>query len=129
MIYVVDAHPLVWLLQGDSRLPSGAMAILRSGDCAVIVPSIVIAEIWHLFNRRRIRISPQDIRSRILSASNCSVYPLDETVLDLLPKGLDIHDAIIVATAQVCRDVLGQPAQLITGDRKITESGLIDVLW
>ena len=129
MIYVVDTHAVVWHLEEDARLSRRAASVLSSSDCRIVVPSIVIAEVWHLFNRKRIEISPREVRSRILTASNCSVYPLDEAVIDLLPPGLDIHDAIIVATALLARDLLGEPTQLITADRKITESGLIDVLW
>jgi predicted nucleic acid-binding protein len=129
VIHVVDTHPLVWHLEGNPSLSAQAAAVLSSGACDIVIPSIVLAEVWHLHQRKRIKTSPQDIRSRILSAANCSVYPLDEAVLDMLPAGLDIHDAVIVGTALVYRDVLKQPTQLITCDRMITESRLIDVLW
>ena len=129
MNYVVDTHPLVWHLEGNPRLPRRVADVLAARIHGIVVPSIVIAEAWYLYNRQRIVISPQELQSRILSAANCSVHPLDETVIDLLPAGLEIHDAIIVATALVSRDVLGQPTQLITGDKKITESKLIEVLW
>ncbi len=46
-----------------------------------------------------------------------------------MPAGLDIHDGIIVATALLFRDVLQQPTSLITRDRPITESGLVEVVW
>lgn len=129
MIYVIDTHPLVWHLESNPKLSARAAAVLSSAIANFVVPSIVMAEVWYLYQHKRIRTSPEDIRSRILSATNCSVYPLDEAVLELLPAGLDIHDAIIVGTAAVYRDVLKQPTQLITRDQTITDSKLIDVLW
>lgn len=88
-----------------------------------------MAEVWYLYQRKRIKTSPTDIRAQILSAVNCSVYPLDEAVLELLPPGLEMHDAIIVATSLVYRDVIQRPTQLITRDKMITDSGLIEVMW
>jgi predicted nucleic acid-binding protein len=129
MIYVLDTHPLVWHLENHPNLPTRVSAILSSGDSEIVIPSIVLAEVWYLYQRRRIKTSPADIRSRILSAVNCSVYPLDEAVLELLPPGLDIHDAIIVSTSLVYRNVIQRPTQLITRDQAITDSRLIDVLW
>ncbi len=129
MIYVLDTHPLVWHLESNPRLPSRVADILSSADAEIVIPSIVLAEIWHLYQRKRIRTSPADIRSRVLSAANCSLYPLDEAVLDLLPTGLEIHDAIVVGTSLVYRDVIQRPTQLITRDQAITDSRLIDILW
>jgi len=94
-----------------------------------VIPTIVLAETWHLYHRKRIRTSPDEVRLRVLSASNCLIYPLDEAVLELFPPNLDIHDAIIVATARVYRELLKQPVRLITCDRMITESRLVETVW
>ena len=42
---------------------------------------------------------------------------------------LDIHDAIIVATAKVFRDVLGEEVRIITKNAQIAASGLIPIVW
>jgi hypothetical protein len=42
---------------------------------------------------------------------------------------LNIHDAMIVGTAVMCREVLGERVVLITKDGEITASGLVDVVW
>ena len=129
MIYVIDTHALVWHLESNPKLSARGAAVLASAASEFVIPSIVMAEVWYLYQKKRIKTSLQDIRARILSAANCSVYPLDEAVLEMLPTGLDIHDAVIVGTALVYRDVLKQATQLITCDRTITDSKLIDVLW
>jgi hypothetical protein len=46
----------------------------------------------------------------------------------LLPTTLNIHDAIIVGTALVHRDLLGEQVALITRDPEITASGLVPVV-
>jgi predicted nucleic acid-binding protein len=102
---------------------------LSSADSEIVIPSIVLVEVWHLFHRKRIKTSPADVRSQILSASNCSIYPLDEAVIESLPAGLEIHDAIIIGTALVYRDIVRRSTQLITQDKAIINSGLIDIIW
>ena len=42
---------------------------------------------------------------------------------------LDIHDAIIVATALVFREVLGRETSVITRDAAIRNSRLVRVVW
>jgi len=54
---------------------------------------------------------------------------LDELVVSRLPTQLRIHDAIIVATGLVFRDVLNEPTALITQDSRIVASGLIETVW
>jgi len=129
MIHVLDTHPLVWHLEGNPRLSRIVQQILSAPETQLVIPSIVLAEMWHLYHRKRIRTSPDEVRSRVLSASNCLVYPLDEAVLELFPPDLDIHDAIIVATTRVYWEVLKQPVRLITCDRMITESKLVQTVW
>jgi hypothetical protein len=50
-------------------------------------------------------------------------------IVDRLPTTLNIHDAIIVATALIYRDVLGESVALITRDAEIIASGLVPVHW
>jgi hypothetical protein len=46
-----------------------------------------------------------------------------------LPIELDIHDAVIVATALVFRDVLGKDVALITKDARIRQSNVVKTVW
>jgi len=40
-----------------------------------------------------------------------------------------MHDGIIVATAMVFRDPLGEEIRLITRDKDIRDSGLVETVW
>ena len=69
------------------------------------------------------------VQQRLVAASNCVLYPLDEQVALRIPTGLNIHDAIIVATALVYRDILQESVTVITKNGEITHSGLIETVW
>jgi PIN domain nuclease of toxin-antitoxin system len=129
MTYVVDTHTLVWFLENSPRLGMTAQNALSDTAAQVVVPTIVLAEITFLYARHRIAIDLPHVLAHIASAANCLVYPLDGTVVERLPTSLNIHDAIIVATALVFRDVLSERTAVVTKDADITASGLVDVLW
>jgi PIN domain nuclease of toxin-antitoxin system len=129
LILVLDTHPIVWFLEASSRLSSKAQQAITDPSSQVIIPSIVLAEITYLYDRKRIATPASEIRTRLIAANNVVVYPLDEQVVDKLPTALDIHDGIIVATALLYRDVLHQEVAVVTKDEMIAASGLINVIW
>ena len=94
-----------------------------------MIPTIVLAEITFLYARHRIAIDLPNVLDYVSSAANCVVYPLDGAVIERLPTILNIHDAIIVATALMFRDVLSERTPVITKDADITAASLVDVLW
>ena len=129
MIHVADTHALVWFLEGSDRLSAVARQAMQSPDTDIVIPSIVLAEIVFLHGRRRIGINLTTVLEHVSRTDNCTIYPLDETVVERLPIELDIHDAVIVATALVFRDVLGKDVALITKDARIRESNVIKTVW
>lgn len=129
MVYVPDTHAIIWFLDQDPRLSPAAKNVLANPRTTLIVPTLVLAEITHLYARGRISISPAVVEQKVLQSTNCRVQALDKEVVAMIPGPLDIHDAIIVATALVYRDIRQQPVTLITKDTKITQSGLIQTLW
>jgi len=62
------------------------------------------------------------VQQRLVTAVNCVLYPLDEQVAMRIPPWLNIHDAIIVATALVYRDMLICIASCVF-------SGVIETRW
>ena len=59
-------------------------------------------------------------------APNCVIYPVDEHVISLMPPGLNIHDALIVSTGLVYRNVLGEDAAILTVDEDIIKSNILN---
>jgi PIN domain nuclease of toxin-antitoxin system len=129
MTYVVDTHALVWFLEGDTRLSKAAYNAFSDINAQLVIPTMVLVEITFLYAKHRITINLAEVLAYIASAENCVIYPLDETVVDYIPTSLDIHDAIIVATAIIFRDVLKENTAIITKDGKIRTSGLVDEIW
>jgi PIN domain nuclease of toxin-antitoxin system len=129
MTFVVDTHPLIWLVEDNPRLSRSAKAILTDPSSLIVVSTIVLVEVRYLYSARRINITLDELYKRILDSSNCAIYPVNEEVVQHIPESLNIHDAIITATALVYRDVIGQQVKLITKDQKIQASKLVDVLW
>jgi PIN domain nuclease of toxin-antitoxin system len=129
MTYVVDTHSLVWFLEGDARLSSAARAALTDPSVQIVIPTMVLVEIVFLYSRHRITTALPAAFAHISAAPNCKIHPLDETVTQHIPTSLTIHDAIIVATAIVYRDVLGERTAIITKDAQIAASGVVAVIW
>lgn len=129
MIYVIDTHPLVWFLEANKRLGKRAKSVLLKADTEMVIPAIVLAESKFLFAKKRINIDLDAIYTRVITAHNCTVYPLDEEVIAKMPTTLEIHDAIIIATGLVIQEALGEEVAIITRDEAIVNAGLIDTLW
>jgi PIN domain nuclease of toxin-antitoxin system len=127
--HVVDTHALVWFLEGSNQLSEPARAALADPAAQIVIPAIVLAEIAFLCAKGRIQTDRATVLHRVAASANTVIYPLDETVVEHLPTTLDIHDAIIVATALVFRDLLNEPTAVITKDRAITESHLVNTVW
>ena len=89
--YIVDTHPLVWLLERSPRPSPSAREALSSTSVECVVPSIVLAEVFFLYSRKRIAVGVREVFAHIVNSGNCSVYPLDETVVEHLPATLIIH--------------------------------------
>jgi PIN domain nuclease of toxin-antitoxin system len=129
MHYVLDTHPIVWFVGASPRLSQAAQAAMSDPSAQLIIPTIVLIEIRFLYARGRVQVDPARVQQDLIGASNCTVYPIDEQVASMTPTGLNIHDAIIVATGLVYRDVFNLPAAVVTCDGEITKSGLIQTIW
>lgn len=124
MTYVIDTHALVWHVVSPR-----VQAILDDPASRLVIPAIVLVEVKYLYAAKRIKTNFADLVQRLNRLTNCSICLLDEEVAEFVPENLYIHDAIIVATALVYRNVLGHQVSLITKDRMVGDSKLIDVLW
>ena len=129
MTHVADTHSLVWYLEDNPRLGPNARIALKNPETKLVIPTIVLAEIAFLYGRQRIAVDVSRVYRYIADATNTVIYPLDELVVEQLQSSLNIHDAIIVATALLFRDVLGETTAVISKDTEIVASGLVEVVW
>ena len=129
MNFVIDTHSIVWYFTSDQRLSEKALRVLEKSRNTnkIIIPSIVMAEILHISEKEKIKLNFDETLARINECDNFRICPLDINILiyssHIQPKGFDLHDRIIIATA------LFHNAALITKDHAITESKLVEVVW
>lgn len=127
-MYVTDTHSFLWHLQHDEKLSSKAKSIFEACDNekeVIVVPSIVLIESIYICEKRKVDMEFQQILEKLKEASNYRIYPLDEDVISECSKisMREPHDRIITATAKLLK------TPLITNDRKITDSGLVETIW
>ncbi|HXQ27602.1 MAG TPA: type II toxin-antitoxin system VapC family toxin [Candidatus Acidoferrales bacterium] len=109
-LYVVDASGWLEYLTDDSK--AAAFAHYLEGDASVLVPSLVIYDVYRHLAKHRGRALADRFASQALLRR---VVPLDETIaLAAANASLDHRlsgaDSIVYATARVCQ------AQLVTAD-------------
>ena len=129
MLYLADTHSLVWFLTDSSKLGKKALELLNRaerGNGIIFIPTIVLAEIMYICERKKAAIKFKDVLRKLENSSNYIVYNLDLGVLNKsqgLTKIHELHDRIIVATAQIVR------AKILTKDEDIKNSGYAETIW
>jgi predicted nucleic acid-binding protein len=126
MLYVSDTHALIWYTTG--RLPKSTDMVFRSaeiGQSTIFIPTIVLAECLYLIENKKIGMDFDDLLGRIDISRNFIPASFNFHVMKLLPeiKLKELHDRIIIATAKMLN------AKLITKDRIIRESGIVETVW
>ncbi|MFQ6071680.1 MAG: type II toxin-antitoxin system VapC family toxin [Methanosarcinales archaeon] len=127
--YVADTHGIVWFLEKSPKLGKNAREVFLDEKITLIIPTIVLAEIKFLYNKQRFRTSLENVLKVIKNDPRCIVYPMTMDVVEILPISLNIHDAIIVGTALIFRNIYHEEIKVITKDKEIKSSGLIGTVW
>ena len=105
--YIADAHSLVWFITQNPKISVQATEIFREAedaDVEVLIPTIVLAELLYLSERKKIPISMAEMLKRIHKSSGFVIVPFDWQIFKImqhLPTELEIHDRIIAATAKI----------------------------
>ena len=125
MFYVTDTHALIWYITG--KLPGRIDELFmqaEKGECIIFIPTIVLAECKYLVEHKKIELDFPELLRKIEIGKNFIHVPFDLRILKLMPDEItDIHDQIIIATAKLLN------AKLITKDKQIQESKLVEVIW
>ena len=130
--HVLDAHALVWMLEGNARLGLSARAVLSNRTSNLILPVTSLAEACWVVSKGRTSLDDwRDVIRAVRADPRIRVVPLDTPLIERamsLPSQLEMHDAQIIATALVERDG-GHDVRILTRDQTITNSGLLSVTW
>jgi len=129
MNIAVDTHALAWFIDGDSRLSPTARDLLCSPEHLLLIPAMVVVELMFLWERKRSSYNWILELDRLRTVRTLKIIPLDESVLPHISPRLDIHDAVIVASAIAYTQQLGETVTILTRDERITASGLVSTIW
>jgi predicted nucleic acid-binding protein len=130
VIAVVDTHTLLWYVDDNSRLSRAAGEVLDAVDAEVVIPAISLFEIEHSHRRGRLPFSAEVAAARILSTRRVRFLSSGRWLLPFFPAGLEMHDAIIVATAlHLQAQHPDRQVALLTADQAIRDSGLVNCIW
>jgi len=125
MTYIVDTHIFVWFLDKNKRLNPRHCQILMDKGNTFVFSAIVLAELKHLISQKRILVPFGKVIEYLSESENSVVYPVDEDVVEEMPEGLNIHDALIIATGLVYKNILGEEVRILTEDEKIMKSNIL----
>lgn len=130
--YVVDAHALIWFLEGNPRLGTAAKLAMEDSSSVLHLPLIALAEACWVVEKKRCAIpSVQDLLADIDSDGRILLVPLGRRILDVsltLTSIQEMHDRLISATLKVLIED-GLAAALLTRDPNIVASGIGPIVW
>ncbi len=125
MTYIVDTHVFIWFLDKSKKLKPLYQQILTDDHNNFVFSTIVLAEVKHLISQKRISVDFGKVVEYLSESGNCIIYSVDEDVVDEMPAGLSIHDALIVSTGLVYRNILGEEVKILTEDEEIINSHIL----
>jgi len=128
MDVTLDTHTFIWyIVRSDNyKLSHTALASIKNAEkCGTIfIPIIVMMELLHLIERKKVDLSFDEVLSTIEASENYIILPFNMDVLKIVGdiKGLECHDRLIVAAAKLT----GAP--LVSKDKEIRKLGVF-VIW
>ena len=127
--FVVDAHALWWYIMARERLSHAAANVFRlveTGEASVVVPAIVVAEIYYLSTKLGTPLTPSDLMGRVARLPGIELSTLGQDQLELLPLLTEIpemHDRLIAAAA------MALDAAVVTRDPDLLASSQVTTVW
>lgn len=128
MEVTIDTHTLIWYLDQDqhSKLSQPAITAIRKSEIEgrIYIPLIVLAELMHISEKRRVTARFSEIHGYIRNSHNYIIVPFTEPILIAAfnLKELELHDRLILATA------VHTQTPLISRDHELRKFNA-DVIW
>ena len=127
--YVLDTHAWFWYLEYPHLLSPAADAAFRlaaAGGALIIVPAIVVAELYYLTAKLGNPISPSSLIANLNRSREFRFSELGQAQLAKMEEvdGVtEMHDRLIAAEALVWQ------APIITRDEVLRRSGVAETIW
>ena len=97
-IAVVDTHALIWFLEETPLLGKKAEEILTNPASTLIIPVIVLCELYAYLKKKKKIESYKTIYENIVSDKRFTIKNLIPDLIFKIPVQLELHDGIIAAT-------------------------------
>ena len=127
--FVADTHALWWYFQSPERLSAAASAVFQlaeTGNATVVVPAIVVAEVYYLSAKLGSPLEPSALLEALDSVNGIELSELGRAQLERLDRFPDVpemHDRLIAAES----DALGAP--VVTRDEALAASDRVATVW
>ena len=128
-VFVTDTQVLWWYLRLPGHLSEATRQVLldaEAGNATVIVPAIVIAELYYLSVRVNEPFTLPALLDDLSSREWIELSDLGQAqleYLDRLPEIPEMHDKLIAAESIV------NGAPLLTSDRVLRASPQVETVW
>ena len=128
-VYVVDTHALYWYRNHPDWLRPGGDAVFRlaaAGAARIIVPAIVVAELYYLSLKLGAPVHVADLLEDINRSLEFEFSELGQAQLTQMEEvgGVtEMHDRLIAAEALVWQ------APIITVDGTLSRSRSVETIW
>jgi PIN domain nuclease of toxin-antitoxin system len=129
MIHVVDTHALTRYIEDFRKLGAVGRRIFDDPDSTLMVPTIALAEARFMIFRNKVQLIWEQVLKTVTEDHRILTAPLTVDVLDRIPDSLEMHDGIIVAATLLTSEAMDDDVRLITRDKDIRESGLVQTVW
>ena len=129
MNFVADTHALIWWFTNSPKISKKASQIFEQCECGeniIFIPSIVVAELLSIFDKKRIAFDFKNLFKNIRTSENFVLIALDYPILEkmiALREVPELHDKIIASTAKY----LNVP--IITKDGVLQSLPSIKAVW
>jgi PIN domain nuclease of toxin-antitoxin system len=128
---VLDAHALLWFLEGSEQLSPEAQRRFSNPAARLVLPAIALAEICWAIHKGRSHLRVDDVRAALASDQRLQVVPIDGDIVFAaasLPANLEMHDRLIAATT--ARELATDPSTvLLTFDQDLRQSRVVPTVW
>ena len=127
--YVVDTHALWWHINSSERLSRTASDIFQkatTGEVTIIIPAIIVAELYYLSVKLGMPILPSELMDAVDSMIGFELSDLRRAQLErlnLIDDITEMHDRLIAAEA------LTLDSPVITRDRVFSGTSQVETVW
>ena len=126
--YVTDTMALILVLE-NRKMPKKVKAIYEEafkGTVKILIPSIVLAELAYLSEKKRIDTNILEVKKLLDSYETITEFPLSLRIIETAFEINDVpelHDRLIAGSAKEI------DAPLLTNDPDINSSGFVMSIW